>query len=360
MTRSEQRQEYEVLMGQGASFRSALAAFRKVGKVRQADESLGRISGTVGSGIWNMNPSDVTVSVEPVTAERTRIRFVAVAQEGLVFQDTANKAISRILDAPVMETGGEPGAPRDSLRPRCTPPERAVPAASVPEPQTPTAGAPAPTPIQGPASEVAPPAGPVAAAAVLTVKWLPEGSMRGLSGSPSALRGAGSLAYQGGEVSATGRTKTPTVGGSLFWTGLGGGILFGLVTRSLQVAVGFAVFGALGAILEAALRAVFLREKVVSGRVLDAVIDGRHRSVGVVISDVGGRPVQCCGRVDRPVEVVTAGWAEAVGQDHPGLPRQGTVTDGSGGCVHLLFIACVTLVVLIGGLALLINVLGSH
>jgi ribosomal protein S20 len=46
-----------------------------------------------------MNRADVTVQVQPDRPDRSKIVFTATAQEGLISQDTAAKAISRLLEA---------------------------------------------------------------------------------------------------------------------------------------------------------------------------------------------------------------------------------------------------------------------
>ena len=46
-----------------------------------------------------MNPADVTVGVESIDADRSKLTFTAIGQEGMVSQQTSAKAVTRILDA---------------------------------------------------------------------------------------------------------------------------------------------------------------------------------------------------------------------------------------------------------------------
>ena len=81
------------------AFESVLAAYRQVGKVKSAQQSFGRIVGKVGSGTLNMNRAMVTVIVERIDESSSKLLFKASAQEGLMQQNTAAGAITRILDA---------------------------------------------------------------------------------------------------------------------------------------------------------------------------------------------------------------------------------------------------------------------
>ena len=81
------------------AFTEVVTAFQKVGKVQSIQEKCGRIVGSVGSGVFNMNKADVTVQVEAGGESKSQITFKATAQEGLISQNTAAKAITRILDA---------------------------------------------------------------------------------------------------------------------------------------------------------------------------------------------------------------------------------------------------------------------
>jgi hypothetical protein len=47
----------------------------------------------------NKNNADVTVQVQPEGASQSKVIIIATAQEGLIPQNTAVKAISRLLEA---------------------------------------------------------------------------------------------------------------------------------------------------------------------------------------------------------------------------------------------------------------------
>jgi hypothetical protein len=53
-------------------------------------------SAIVGSGIQNLNPTIVHVNVRPVSQDATRISIRALAKEGLVKQQSAQRAAERI------------------------------------------------------------------------------------------------------------------------------------------------------------------------------------------------------------------------------------------------------------------------
>lgn len=96
---TQQEEEVSVPMPFPVAFAQAVTAFQKIGKVQSIQEKYGRIVGSVGSGAFNMNRADVTIQVEQDGEGKARIKFKATAQEGLISQNTAAKAITRILDA---------------------------------------------------------------------------------------------------------------------------------------------------------------------------------------------------------------------------------------------------------------------
>jgi len=54
------------------------------------------ISGLIGSGFMDMNPSFITVVLRTVAKHKTEICIVASAKEGLINQNTSEKAIEKI------------------------------------------------------------------------------------------------------------------------------------------------------------------------------------------------------------------------------------------------------------------------
>lgn len=55
------------------------------------------VHAVVGSGALNMNSAEVDVRVEPVGENRSRVIVNASAEEGLIKQRTAEKAVTRII-----------------------------------------------------------------------------------------------------------------------------------------------------------------------------------------------------------------------------------------------------------------------
>lgn len=96
---TQQQEELSVPMRFADALETLVTAFQKVGKVQSIQEKFGRVVGSIGSGMLNMNKADVTVQVESEGDAKSRIKFTATAQEGLISQNTAAKAITRILDA---------------------------------------------------------------------------------------------------------------------------------------------------------------------------------------------------------------------------------------------------------------------
>ena len=96
---TQQEEELSVQMPFAEALKSVVEAFQRIGKVQSVQEKFGRVVGSVGSGALNMNKADVTIQVEPDGETKSTIKFTATAQEGLISQNTAAKAITRILEA---------------------------------------------------------------------------------------------------------------------------------------------------------------------------------------------------------------------------------------------------------------------
>ena len=94
-----QKEEISIDMPCSDTFHTVLAALKGIGKVQSAQEKFGRIVGSVGSGTWNMNKADLTIQVHPSGENGSKVVITATAQEGLISQNTAAKAITRLLDA---------------------------------------------------------------------------------------------------------------------------------------------------------------------------------------------------------------------------------------------------------------------
>jgi len=80
-------------------FLAVLGAFKKVGRVQSVEHRSGRMVGSIGSGFLNMNNASITVEVQPIGKCESKVAITATAQEGLIPQNTAAKAISRMLEA---------------------------------------------------------------------------------------------------------------------------------------------------------------------------------------------------------------------------------------------------------------------
>ena len=96
---TQQEEEISVPMSGADALKAVVKALQRVGKVQSIQEKFGRVVGSIGSGVWNMNKADVTIQITPDGEARSKIHFMATAQEGLISQNTAAKAITRILDA---------------------------------------------------------------------------------------------------------------------------------------------------------------------------------------------------------------------------------------------------------------------
>jgi hypothetical protein len=88
-----------VYVGAEAAFVSVVAAFRQVGSVKSEDARFRRVVGKIKSGAAGMNAATVTVSVDMIGPLESRIKINASAQEGMVKQHTAPRAVARLLAA---------------------------------------------------------------------------------------------------------------------------------------------------------------------------------------------------------------------------------------------------------------------
>lgn len=96
---TQQKEELSMPMPFAQAFAALLAAFKRVGRVQSTQDKFGRIVGSIGSGAFNMNKADVTIQVQPDGESQSKVVFTATAQEGLISQNTAAKAITRLLEA---------------------------------------------------------------------------------------------------------------------------------------------------------------------------------------------------------------------------------------------------------------------
>lgn len=96
---TDQKEQLSLPMPPTEAFAAVKAAYNKVGKIQSVQEKFRRITGSIGSGVWNMNKADVTVQIESDGDSASKIIIIASTQEGLISQNTAGKAISRLLEA---------------------------------------------------------------------------------------------------------------------------------------------------------------------------------------------------------------------------------------------------------------------
>lgn len=82
---------------------------RMLAKLKTDDAHFRRVVGKIYSGAGKMNAATVTASVEALGKMESRIRINASAQEGLIKQHTAPRAISRLLDT--LSQAGFPTSP---------------------------------------------------------------------------------------------------------------------------------------------------------------------------------------------------------------------------------------------------------
>jgi hypothetical protein len=100
LTRTEVSQETLVVFRDADDvYHDIRSAFAEVGKIKTEDSAFRRVVGRIFSGTGRMNPATVTVTVRPVSATESHIDIQASAQEGLVKQHTAPRAISRLLES---------------------------------------------------------------------------------------------------------------------------------------------------------------------------------------------------------------------------------------------------------------------
>ena len=76
------------------AYQNAINAFMKCGKVLEEDDFNGTVTGVVYSGIQDMNPAVIVVEVE-----QENLKISAYAKEGLINQQTAEKAIDKFAGA---------------------------------------------------------------------------------------------------------------------------------------------------------------------------------------------------------------------------------------------------------------------
>jgi hypothetical protein len=99
LTRTESSSETLVVYSAPEeTWQAVRSAFEAVGKIKTVDESFRRVVGRIFSGGGRMNPATVTATVQPEPDERCRIDIQATAQEALIKQHTAPRAISRLLE----------------------------------------------------------------------------------------------------------------------------------------------------------------------------------------------------------------------------------------------------------------------
>ena len=82
-----------------SAYEAIRAAFEAVGRIKTEEPSFRRVVGKIYSGGAGMNAATVTVSVSGDAVGGSELRINANAEEGLIKQHTAPRAISRLLDA---------------------------------------------------------------------------------------------------------------------------------------------------------------------------------------------------------------------------------------------------------------------
>jgi Short C-terminal domain len=95
-----------------ATYGALRDAFAAVGKMKTEDPSFRRLVGRIYSGAAGMNSATVTVSVSANPQGGSDLHVNASAQEGLIKQHTAPRAVSRLLEA-FKQIGGRMAAPED-------------------------------------------------------------------------------------------------------------------------------------------------------------------------------------------------------------------------------------------------------
>jgi hypothetical protein len=100
LTRTVQQSEQIEIQGEISNvFNAIYVALASTGRVQSSQPALGRIVGRVGSGVFGMNSADITIRVAQLDSESCSVTILATAQEGLIQQNTAGLAISKILEA---------------------------------------------------------------------------------------------------------------------------------------------------------------------------------------------------------------------------------------------------------------------
>jgi hypothetical protein len=99
LTRTEESVEALTIYADAdAVYPEVVRALGAVRRVKTSDPKFRRVVGRIRSGTGNMNSATVTCSVEILGAQQSRLNIGATAQEGLIKQHTAPRAISRLLD----------------------------------------------------------------------------------------------------------------------------------------------------------------------------------------------------------------------------------------------------------------------
>ncbi len=86
-------------MTQADAFEKVVAAYGVIGKIKSQQNAFFRIEGKIGSGFGNMNLASVTVQVKRISDTSCTLVLDAIAKEGVINQNTAPKAVSRLLEA---------------------------------------------------------------------------------------------------------------------------------------------------------------------------------------------------------------------------------------------------------------------
>jgi hypothetical protein len=96
---TEIHEEFELNMTQADAFEKVVAAYGVIGKIKSQQNAFFRIEGKIGSGFGNMNLASVTVQVKRISDTSCTLVLDAIAKEGVINQNTAPKAVSRLLEA---------------------------------------------------------------------------------------------------------------------------------------------------------------------------------------------------------------------------------------------------------------------
>lgn len=96
LLRQNNRKEVSIERPLAEVFRAFQAAGGKVGKVKDAMIAMGSLTVKVGINGFS-NPATVRITMEPVSAGRTRVRFQSDSLDGMVGMGSAGRAIDRIM-----------------------------------------------------------------------------------------------------------------------------------------------------------------------------------------------------------------------------------------------------------------------